>query len=341
MRGTSRRHFLAAVSAAAASAGLPGASQAQSAVTLRLSSSLTADQNSAHYIWYQRFDANLKSSLGGRVALEFFPNSQLGKEADVVQQVKIGSIDIMTTGSSIWATVAPEFGMLDLGYVFDSYVHMAKALDGGVGPSLADILQKRTGCIVLGWGSHFAARSVYSKAPVRSAAELKGLKLRVLPTTAFIETFKVMGAVPTPIPFNELYTAMQTGVVDGFEHDAATVLATRLYEVSKNCFLTEHLYSPMIAVIGRRGLDKIPTDIRPTFLKAAAEATTYQRGLAAEKGRVAFAELQRLGVTFYPMAKSERDAFRRDMDAKLWVAFAAQYPPTKPLFQAIAAARTA
>ena len=337
----SRRRFVMAASAtvAAAAAGLARRSAAQSVITLRISSSLTADQNSAHYIWVQRFDANVRSALGGRVVLEFFPNSQLGKEADVVQQVKVGSIDIMPTGSSIWATVAPEFGMLDLGYVFESYAHMARALDGGVGPSLAEILQKRTGCTVLGWGSHFAARSVYSKAPVRSLAGLKGLKLRVLPTTAFIETFKTVGAVPTPIPFNELYTAMQTGVVDGFEHDAATVLATRLYEVSKYCFLTEHLYGPMVAVIGKRGLEKIPADIRPSFLKAAAEATTYQRGLAAEKGRAAFDELQHLGITFYPMAKKEHEAVRKEMETKLWTAFAVQYPPTKPLFQAIAAAR--
>ena len=102
-------------------------------MSLRISSSLTADQNSAHYIWYQRFDANLKAAVGTRLVLEFFPNSQLGKESDVVQQVKVGSIDIMVTGSSIWATVMPELGMLDLGYVFDSYAHVAKALDGGVG----------------------------------------------------------------------------------------------------------------------------------------------------------------------------------------------------------------
>jgi tripartite ATP-independent transporter DctP family solute receptor len=336
-----RRRFLTAAAAAVAGAaiGMPRRAAAQSTVSLRVSSSLTADQNSAHYIWYQRFEASLKAAIGPRVGLEFFPNSQLGKEADVVQQVKLGSIDMMVTGSSIWATVTPEFGMLDLGYLFDSYAHVAKALDGGVGSSLADMLRSRTGCTVLGWGSHFAARSVYSKAVIRSLAELKGLKLRVLPTTAFIETFKAMGTVPTPIPFNELYTALQTGVVDGFEHDAATVLATKLYEVVKSCFLTEHLFGPMVAVIGKRGLDKISADIRPAFLKAATEATQYQRGIAADKGRAAFEELKRYGITFYPMPKKERDALRQDMEKKLWVAFAEQYPATKALFQQIAAAR--
>ena len=116
----------------------------------------------------------------------------------MVQQVKVGSIDIMLTGSSIWATVAPDFGMLDLGYVFDSYAHMAKALDGGVGVNLAEILRNRTGCTIMGWGSHFAARSVYTKAPVKSMAQLKGVKLRVLPTSAFIDTFKLAGSAGLP-----------------------------------------------------------------------------------------------------------------------------------------------
>ena len=106
MKQLLRRRFLA--SAALGSLALAGArpqrASAQSAVTLRISSSLTADQNSAHYIWYQRFAANVKAAMGPRVTLEFFPNSQLGKEADVVQQVKVGSIDMMITGSSIWAT---------------------------------------------------------------------------------------------------------------------------------------------------------------------------------------------------------------------------------------------
>jgi TRAP-type transport system periplasmic protein len=336
-----RRRFLASASVAtvALAAGLPHRSEAQATLLLRISSSLAADENSAHYIWYQRFANNVKSALGTRVTLGFFPNSQLGKEADVVQQVKVGSIDMMITGSSIWATVAPEFGMLDLGYMFDSNAHAAKALDGGVGDQLAKILNDRTGCTVLGWAAHFGARSVYTKTPVSSLADIKGVKLRVLPTPAFIETFKLMGATPTPIPFNELYTAVQTGVVDGYEHDAATVLASKLYEVSRYCWLTEHLFSPMIAVIGKRGLDKMPADIRAAVVQAAAEATQFERGQATTKGKAAVEELKRLGITFHPMAKTERESVRHTMQTQVWAAFAIQYPATKPLFDAISAAR--
>jgi tripartite ATP-independent transporter DctP family solute receptor len=342
MKSISRRSFLATASVGtlALTASLSKPLRAQSTITMRISSSMSADQNAAHYIWYERFAANLQGAVGNRVKLGYFPDSQLGKEADIVQQVKVGSVDMMITGSSIWATVAPEFGMLDLGYVFDSYPHAFKALDGGVGPQLGKILFDRTGCTVLDWASHFGPRSVYTKNPVKGLADLKGVKLRVLPAPAFIETFKIMGAIPTPIPINELYTALQTGVVDGFEHDAASVLQYKFAEQVKYCWLTEHLFSPMVAVIGKHGLEKVPADMRPAFLKAANDATVYERGVAAEKGNAATAELMRLGVTFTPMAKAEREQVRKEMEVRVWASFIKEYPVTQPMFDAIAAART-
>ena len=341
LHAITRRKLLKAASAASAvaAAGLPGLVRAQSTVSLRFSSSMVADQNAAHYVWAQALESNLKAAVGDKLTVDYFPNNQLGKESDVVQQVKVGSIDMMVTGSSIWATVAPQFGMLDLGYLFDSYGHVAKALDGGVGAKLNDMLVKGTGCQVLTWASHFSARSVYTKQQVKSLADIKNVKLRVLPTPAFIETFKIMGAIPTPIPFGELYMAAQTGVVDGFEHDAATVLASKLNEVIKYCWLTEHLFSPMVVVVGKRGMDKIPADLRPAFNRAAAAATQHQRAIADDKGRQAVAELTRLGVGFTPMQKTDRETVRRDMEAKLWSGFAKEYPETAPLFSAISAAR--
>ncbi|WP_218508579.1 TRAP transporter substrate-binding protein [Variovorax sp. dw_308] len=338
----SRRRFVqtsTAVSLAAATIGLARTAGAQAPIALRLSSSLAADQNSAHAVWTELMQANLKKAVGDQIRIDYFPNNQLGKEADVVQQVKVGSIDMMTTGSSIWATVTPQFGMLDLGYLFDSYDHVAKSLDGGVGAKLNDMLQKGTGCQVLTWAQHFGARSVYTKQPVKSLADIKNVKLRVLPTPAFIETFKIMGAIPTPISFGELYMAAQTGVVDGFEHDAATVVANKLNEVVKYCWTTEHLFSPMVCVAGKRAMDKIPANLQPAFLKAAADATTQQRTIGATKGMQAIEELKKLGITFSPMAKNERDQVRKEMDEKLWSGFAKQYPETAPLFAAISSAR--
>ena len=339
----SRRGFVqaggASLAVASVAAGFSRMASAQSTVALRLSSSHVADLNSSHFAWSQLMQANLKKTVGEKIRIDYFPNNQLGKESDVVQQVKIGSIDMMLTGSSIWATVTPQFGMLDLGYLFDSYDHVAKALDSGVGAKLNDMLQKGTGCQVITWGAHYGARNVYTKQPVKSLADVKNVKLRVLPTPAFIETFKIMGAIPTPISFGELYMAAQTGVVDGFEHDAATVLASKLNEVVKHCWMTEHLFSPMVCIAGKRAIDKIPADLRPAFMKAAADSTLQQREIGTAKGLQAIEDLKKLGISFNPMAKAERDQVRKEMEAKLWAGFAKQYPETGPLFTAIAAAR--
>lgn len=337
MRTLPRRQFIQAAAATLAAPAL--FARADAPVVLRLSSSMTADDNAAHYVWNQRMQANLKAAVGDAIRIDYFPNNQLGKESDVVQQVKVGAIDMMVTGSSIWATVLPELGMLDLGYMFDSYEQVAKVMDGKVGATFNDMLQKRTGCTILASGSHIGPRNVYTKRPVRSLAEVKGVKLRVLPTPAFVETFKLMGAIPTPIPFGELYMSAQTGVVDGFEHDAGTVLASKFYEVTKFCWQTEHLFSPMLVVIGRRSMEKIPASLRPGFLKAVQESTAQQRVIANQKAGAAVDDLKKVGVGFSPMAPADRKTVREQMQARLWADFAKQYPVTTPLFAAIAQSR--
>lgn len=341
----SRRHFLgsgAAVAAGAAASGLfpaPAVHAQGAPIAFRVSSSMPVDPNAAHYIWFDLFQKALKAKAGERIRLDFFPNGQLGKEADVVQQVIIGSVDMMITGSSIWATAVPELGALDLGFLFDNYAHGAKALDAGVGKTFEAMLDERKGVNVLGWGFHFGARSVYTRSKVENLAGLKNVKLRVLPAPAFIETFKIMGAVPVPIPVNELYTALQTGVVDGFEHDPATVLSSRFYEVAKFCLRTDHLFSPMICAIGKRGLAKVPANLKDAFLSAAREATVAERAIADAKATEAMKELEKLGVTFTAFPAADRAAIAKPISDSLYAQFMTQYPSTKPVFDAIAKAR--
>jgi tripartite ATP-independent transporter DctP family solute receptor len=333
-----RRRFVQSAAISAAALSLPSFARAATPV-LRLSSTMTSDENSAHYLFYQRLAENLKQSVGDKIRIDFFPNGQLGKEADVVQQVRLGSIDMMVTGSSIWATALPELALLDLGFLFDNYDHVARAVDGGVGQTYNKLLQERAGCTIVGWGSHFSARSVYTKPPIKDLEAIRNVKLRVLPTQAFIETFKLMGAIPTPIAFNEVYTAVQTGVVEGFEHDAASVLANKLDEVVRNSWQTNHLFSPCIAVVGKRGLAKIPADLQPAFLEAAKEASIHQRAAAAVKGAEAIAALTKGGMTLYPMADAERASVRSMMREKLWVPFTQTNPSMAPVLAAIDAAR--
>ena len=257
--------------------------------------------------------------------------------ADIVQQVRLGAVDMMVTGSSIWATALPELALLDMGFLFNDWDHVNRAVDAGVGEKFDRLLQARTGCTVIGWGNHFNPRSVYTKKDkvVTKLADLKDVKLRVLPTPIFVETFKLLGAIPTPIPVNELYTAVQTGVVDGFEHDAGTVLTSKFNEVVSNCWLTNHLYSPSISVIGKRGLDKVPKDLRAAFLKAADTATQRERVEAGKRGQGTISDLEKLGIAFHPMDTAERKGVVQMMSEKLWPGVIKSYPVTQPMMDII------
>ncbi|MFM0156427.1 TRAP transporter substrate-binding protein [Paraburkholderia sediminicola] len=341
MVAISRRRFLQSASAASvvALATFPAAAHAQQPVTLRLSSSMPVNKNASLHVWYEQFAANLKARVGDNIQIAYFPNSQLGQERDVVQQVKIGSVDMMVSGSSIWATIFPEIGMLDLGFLFDSYAHAARTLDGPVGAKLTQLLQERSGCQILTWASQFGARNVFTRKPLQSLAEFKGTKLRVLPTPVFVDTFKAMGAVPTPIPFGELYMALQTGVVDGLEHDAPTVLSSKFNDVTHSCWQTRHVFSPLVVVMGKRTLDKIPLNLRPAFLQAVKETSIKQNTIALGKASEAEQALAQRGMAFFPMAQAERDAIRRQLQDNLYQTFAKQYPVTAPLLSSITAAK--
>jgi tripartite ATP-independent transporter DctP family solute receptor len=297
-----------------------------------MSSSLPSEPNSAHWVWYERFAQGLKSKVGDQITVNYFPDNQLGKEADIVGQVKLGIVDMMISGSSIWATVAPEVGVLDLGFLFPTLEASGTLLDGDAGRRLNAIFADKAGVEVLAWGVSFGGRNVTARAPAPTPADIKGMKLRVLPVPNFVATLKAMGAAPTPMSLGEVYTGLQTGVIDGAEHDAPTVLALKWYEVAKHITLTKHIYNPQTIIIGQRAMKKLPAELQGPFREAAAEATRYQRGKAAEVETAAFATLKSNGVT---TVEADRAAYKA-LVLPIWDEFAKQYPNTRPILDAIA-----
>ncbi len=304
-------------------------------VKLRLASSLPADENSSFFIWYQKFQENLKESLQDKIEITYFGNSMLGKESDIVQQVRLGAVDLMISGTSIWATLVPEAGVLDLGYLFESYDHVGRALDGKAGEVLTSILQKKANIKALGYGYSFGARNVYTKKEVKSAADLQGVKIRVLPTQNFINTFKAMGAAPVPMAFGEVYSGLQMGVIDGLEQDAANVLDAKFYEVAKYCALTQHVFAPLLLAMNNAAFEKIPNEYKAAFLKAAADATAFERKRALDAEAKAFGELKKRGLTVNVV---DREPFRA-ATKPLWATFTKQLPDSQSIVDAVTAAR--
>jgi tripartite ATP-independent transporter DctP family solute receptor len=302
-------------------------------VTLRMYSSLPADDNSAHYAWYAKFKSALDARTKGAVEVNFFPNAQLGKEADAIQQVRLGAIDLMVSGTSIWATIAPEIGVLDLGYLFDGYAQVGKSLDGAAGKTLGNLLEQKSNVRVLGFGFSMGARNVYTRNPVKTPHDLDNVKIRVLPVPNFLATLKAMGVTPIPMPGGEVYSGLQMGVIDGLEHDAATVLASKFYEIAKYCTLTRHIYNPIVVVVNKGSFERIPAALRPDFLAAAEEATAWERNVAETAEAKAFDELKARGVVV-----SETDAaYFRAAVKPVWTEFAAKYPVAAEVLRQIEA----
>ena len=324
----SRRALLATLAAPA----LIG--RAQAATSLKISTSFPNDPKfSTGRIWYDLFLPRLAAATGGQVTTQFFPDNQLGQEADVVSQVKLGVVDMMLVGTSIWTNVVPEFGVFDLGYVFQDYDHMLRVAATPAAAALEQVLVQKAGAHFPAWGRNLGARNFITKFDFKDPTGLAGRKIRCLPSPVVTETVRLMGAAATPMAFGEIYTALQAGVIDGMEHDAPTILASKFYETAKFFTLTKHIHSPFGAFLSDRSLQRLPADLRDGVVKAVREATTDQFARAAQIEQDAIAGLKEKGVT---VQDCDRKAFQ-DRVMPMWDRFAEKTPGAKALLDAVRA----
>jgi tripartite ATP-independent transporter DctP family solute receptor len=301
-----RRRFLAAAGLAASGLLLPGCRRrgASGKIVLRLSHS-QAPERTALDVLAHCFQERVAALSAGAVEVRIFPNGSLGQEREVVQQVQEGLIDLMASGSAIWGSVAPKLQILDLPFVWRDDAHINKVIEGGVGQVLADHLLEKTGVHVLGWGGSFGFRNVVTRRKeVRSVADLAGLKIRTIQTTIYLKAVELMGASPTPMAFGEVYTSLETGVIDGFEHDASTTLAQRFYEVSRYVARTEHIPGVLGIWISGKTLARLPADLKTALLVAGREAGAQQRAMGPAEDKKAVAELVAKQMTFHDIDRA-------------------------------------
>ena len=302
-------------------------------MTLRLSSSLPNNPQFANgRVYYDNLVKRLAADgLADRIDVQFFPDNQLGQEIDVVNSVSLGVIDLMVTGTSIWANVVPLIGLLDLGYLFESFPQQTKALDGGAAKPFEQALKSGANVDIIGWAYNFGSRSVLCKSPVNAPADLAGKRIRTLPNKIITECLRLMGAAATPLAFGEIYTALQAGVLDGLEHDPPTIVASKFYETAKFYSLTEHNFSALGVFCSGLTLAKMDAPLRDQFLAAAAEAAadTRVRGLEAEKE--ALESLKQKGVE---IIACDREPFRK-LVAPQTDEFIKSHPEAKPIIDIV------
>ena len=220
-------------------------------------------------VGFEIFKEVLERETGGAVRVEIFENEQLGTEEETSLMVKLGALaaSAASAGGGLAAFV-PEAEIFNFPFIFRDLDHFYRTLDGPVGQRVARRIEEELDVIVLGYWFSGERNTWNAERPIEVPADLKGLKIRVIPTPILIETFDALGAQATPMSFGELYSALEQGVVDGAETDHVDLYQERFYEVTKYVSYTRHLYLAVGLVFSRKLYDDLPADIQQAVLKA-------------------------------------------------------------------------
>ena len=279
---------------------LSGCRQPQTAAkrVVRLCYSHPADFSSEIHTaaWiFQKYINDNSSSL----EVKLYPANALGEERDVYEGLQIGSgASCVISGSAILNNFSRRIGVLDLPYLWKDYDHVHKVLDGKVGKILAGDLEK-SGLHVLAWMDSWGYRSIItSKKAVRKPEDLKGLKIRTIQSPVYVASLNMLGINATPMAMGEVYTGIQTGVLDGFEQGTPLVKAGKYDEVCKHIALTRHCFGPLVFVYSKKEWDKLTDSEKNVVTEGALLARDVQRGLAPIRDAEAMAYLKKRGVEF-------------------------------------------
>jgi tripartite ATP-independent transporter DctP family solute receptor len=310
--GISRRALLTGLGTGLVAACRAGSGRGP--LVLRLSHSMTAGTTALH-VFAAKFRELVENATVGAVKVRVFPSGTLGQEREVVQQLQEGLVDFMVSGTAIWGSVAPKVQVFDFPFLWRDWPHVHTVLDGPIGPEAADYLERTVRMRPLAWGDSFGFRQVVTRShDIGAPRQLAGLKIRTIQSPIYVKAIELMGASPTPMAFGEVYTSLQTGVIDGFEHDASTTLQQRFYEVAYHMARTRHIAGVIGLYASSVALARVPADVRTTLERSAIEAARQQRIMGPREDSSATTELAAHGMTIRDI---DSTAFRSAAE-RLW-----------------------
>jgi tripartite ATP-independent transporter DctP family solute receptor len=251
----------------------------------------------------QHLGEKLETATDGRITLMMFPGAVLGDEKSMIEQTQVGALDILRTSLGPVGPVVPEVNVFNMPFVFRDEAHMRAVIDGEIGDELlAKITASPTKLVALGWMDG-GTRNLYTKEPVRNQEDLKGMKIRMMGNPLFVDTMNAMGGNGISMGFGELYSALQTGVVDGAENNPPTYFTQNHYSVAPYYSLTGHLMIPEIFVMSKVTWNKLSTEDQALIKKLAREAQLEQRELWDAKVAESIAAVKKAGVEFIEVDK--------------------------------------
>lgn len=241
------------------------------------------------------FKKEVEARSNGDIKVNIYPQGQLGSDKQMIDGSRAGIIDLTIVGLNNYSGLMPESSAFTLPFMFPDRATAYKVLDGAPGKEVLKNMEK-FGLKGLGYPENGYRNMTNSKQPIRVPADVKGLQMRVNGSKALNDMFNELGANPQQLPVAELYTALETGVVDSQDHPIGVTLSFKFYEVQKYLSLTQHAYSPLVLAMNLKKFDKLSSSEQALISEVAAEAVAMQRELSIAKEDKMIEELQAGGM---------------------------------------------
>ena len=246
---------------------------------------------------------------GGKFKIKVYPATQLGSETQMIAAVRGGVQEIAIVASAPVATIIKEYLLFDLPFLFQNEKEVDAVLDGKLGQRLLDLAQEKNMVGVCYWENGFR-QVTNSKRPVASMEDMSGLKLRVMQNPVYIDSFKTLGANAIPMPFTELYSAMETKAIDAQENPVPIIHASKFNEVQKYLSLTNHAYAPYVVLVSKTFWEKLDAKERDQLRQGCYEGRTYQRNLNRKMTAELIETLKKGGMTVTAISPAETAKMR-------------------------------
>jgi len=307
---TRRRDTLKLIAGVAASSVVPGAVMAQGSKKYELKIAITLPDSHPTPTALKAACAEILKESKGRLNIEVYPNGQLGSDTDTLSQVRSGAIDFICTAGSIYGNLAPTAAINSIAFAFKDYETVWKAMDGELGAHIKAAFNP-VNLVQIGKVFDHGFRQITNSAkPIRTPKDLEGMKIRVPATPLWTSMFKGLNASPATVPIGELYTALQTKVVDGQENALPTIDAIKLYEVQKYCSDTSHMWEYFALVGNKKSWGAVPEDLRQLATNIFDSYALKQREAHAVLNTTLETKLKSQGMEFNTVVK---DPFRETL----------------------------
>jgi tripartite ATP-independent transporter DctP family solute receptor len=318
--------FLATTIVAVASALASGPAAAQQKMVFKAS-----DVHPAGYptvVAVENMGKKLEKATNGRLSVAMYPSMQLGGEKEAIEQAQVGAIAIARVSVGALGPVVDDLNVFNLPYVFRNTTHMQHVIDGPIGQELLDkVTNSGKGLVGLCWMDAGARNFYNTKKPIKTMADLKGMKVRVMGNPMFVEMANSMGGNGVAMGYDQVFSALQTGVVDGAENNPPSFVFDNHYQVAKFYTIDEHLIVPEMVVFSKKSWDAMSKEDQELLVKFAKEAQLEERKLWEVYEQQAMDKAKAAGIQIVQVSDADKKAFQ-DAVKPVWDKYGPKYAAT-------------